>query len=121
MTNPQEGIWCHIEIPCQDVERAKTFYGECFGWQFQSMPGMGYTLYSKEGGIGGGMFQKPDEMPQQMVNYILVDDVDAAVKRVQNHGGCLVKEKTEVPQTGWFAIVADPEGNGFGLWQSMPR
>ena len=34
----------HFELPADDVERAQTFYREAFGWQVNSMPGMGYAL-----------------------------------------------------------------------------
>jgi len=118
---PEPGAWCHIEIAVDDTERAKKFYGECFGWKFTDVPQMGgYVLYeSARGGIGGGIMKRPPEMPQQMVSYVLVDDVDAATERVKNQGGKVLKERTEVPQAGWFAVVSDPDGNAFGLWQGM--
>jgi predicted enzyme related to lactoylglutathione lyase len=116
---PAPGAWCHIEIGAKDPQAAKKFYGECFGWQFTEVPQMNYILYQTgEGGIGGGIMPQGD-YPQQMINYVYVDDVDAAAQRVTNNGGKVIKERTEVPQTGWFAIVADPDGNTFGLWQGM--
>lgn len=118
----QEGMWCHVEIPVQDVERAQKFYSECFGWKFQSAEGMPYHLYSTgEGGIGGGMMKPPPEYPHQMVNYVLVNDVEGATARVANNGGEVVVPKQEVPHMGWFTFVKDPEGNLFGLWQAMTQ
>jgi len=32
-----------------------------------------------------------------------------------------VKEKTEVPGAGWFALASDPDGNVIGLWKSAPK
>ena len=118
-----EGTWCHIEIPCEDTDRAQKFYGECFGWTFQSVPEMGgYILYTtREGGIGGGMMKRPDQAPQQMINYVAVDTIEAAVERVENNGGTVIMPKQEVPGTGWFAIIGDPEGNSFGIWQQMQQ
>ncbi|MHC4550319.1 MAG: VOC family protein [Planctomycetota bacterium] len=122
MTEPADGAWCHIEIAAQDVDRAKRFYGECFGWTFQDVPQLQYHLYSTgEGGIGGGLMQASAEFPKHMLNYVNVSDLDAAAGRVENHGGKVLQPKTEVPQTGWFTVVSDPEGNVFGLWQSMAQ
>ncbi|MDQ3462367.1 MAG: VOC family protein [Actinomycetota bacterium] len=38
------GRVAHFEIPAEDMARASSFYSDAFGWQLQSMPGMGYTL-----------------------------------------------------------------------------
>lgn len=116
------GAWCHIEIAAQDVDRARKFYTDCFGWTFQDVPGIAYHLYSTgEGGIGGGLMKAVPDFPDHMVNYVYVEDLDAATKRVEDHGGEVVKPRTEVPQAGWFALVHDPEGNLFGLWQSTQK
>lgn len=34
----------HFEIPADDVERAKKFYGSIFGWEADDVPGMDYTM-----------------------------------------------------------------------------
>jgi predicted enzyme related to lactoylglutathione lyase len=122
MQQPPFGAWCHVEIAAQDVDRAKKFYSECFGWTFQDMPQLAYHFYSTgEGAIGGGLMKAAPEFPDHMVNYVLVEDMDAATQRVENHGGEVIKPRTEVPQAGWFALVHDTEGNLFGLWESMRK
>jgi predicted enzyme related to lactoylglutathione lyase len=122
MAQPPTGAWCHVEIAAQDVERSKKFYTECFGWTFQDVPEMGYAFYSTgEGAVGGGLMKAEPGFPKHMVNYVYVDDVDAATQRVENHGGKVVRPRTEVPQAGWFVLVTDPDGNLFGLWQSMSK
>ncbi len=120
MSAIREGMWCHIEMPVGDLERAKRFYGDVFGWKFQDMPQMSYTLYeTRPGGVGGGLWNPPPEVPRNVVNYIYVDEIETAVARVEQAGGRLVNPKMEVPNSGWFALVADPDGNVFGLWKSM--
>ena len=119
---PPYGTWCHVEIGADDVARAKKFYGDCFGWTFRDIPEMEYALYETgEGGIGGGMMKRNENMPRQMVNYAFVEDVEASAKRVEECGGAVVMEKTEVPGAGWFSVVSDPEGNVFGIWQGMGK
>ena len=34
----------HFEIPFDDGDRARSFYGDAFGWQIMQMPEMGYTI-----------------------------------------------------------------------------
>jgi hypothetical protein len=50
--------------------------------------------------------------------YIEVEDVEAASAQVKELGGKVWKPKAEVPEYGWFAVVCDPQGAYFGLWQN---
>ena len=119
MAGNKQGAWCHIEIPTAQVEVAKKFYGTVFGWKFRDMPEMSYTLFDTgKGNVGGGLWNPPAGVPRSITNYIFVDSVDAMVARVQEHGGKLVNPKMQVPGAGWFALVADPDGNVIGLWQN---
>ena len=115
------GMWCHVEIPVSDHGKAKAFYGEVFGWTFQDteMPGMKYTLYmTGDGGIGGGMMNFPEGMPKHMINYVLVEEIEPALEKIEKNGGKMIVPKTEVPGAGWFSLVSDPDGNAFGIWKS---
>jgi predicted enzyme related to lactoylglutathione lyase len=116
---PATGAISHVEITGDDVARLQTFYGNCFGWTFQYIPEMDYTLFqSGQGGIGGGLMKRKPEMLRQHVNFLNVLDLDASLGKVMAEGGKVLKGRTEVPGAGVFAIIADPDGNGFGLWQS---
>ncbi len=42
---PNFGSFVHIDLPATDLARAKRFYGEVFGWKFQDVPDMNYTLF----------------------------------------------------------------------------
>ncbi|MFQ5843466.1 MAG: VOC family protein [Planctomycetota bacterium] len=118
MTIPQDGTWCHVEIPAADPEAAKKFYGEVFGWTFQDIPEMNYTLYAtREGAVGGGIMKKADEVPQQMVNYVCVSDIPATTQRIENNGGKILHPEMAVGNVGWMAWVQDPFGNLFALWK----
>ena len=118
------GMWCHIEIPTKNAEKSKSFYGNLFGWTFQDVP-MGdknYTLYfTGNGGIGGGIFDPPEGVPRQMVSYINVEEIEPIVEKAEKNGGKVLIPKQEVPGTGWFALVADPDGNAFGVWKQNPQ
>jgi predicted enzyme related to lactoylglutathione lyase len=52
-------------------------------------------------------------------NYISVDFIDASVPKVMQFGGSVVQPKAEVAGQGWYAVVADSEGNEIALWESL--
>ena len=116
---PTNGTWCHIEIPVEDPEAAKKFYGDVFGWTFQDMPEMDYTFYfTAEGHPGGGFVKQGEGIPPQMVNYIATDDIPGTLAKVEASGGSIVVPETPVGDFGWLAWVKDPAGMLFALWKS---
>ncbi len=118
---PKNGSIVHIELPCKDVARAKKFYGDIFGWTFEDVPEMNYTLFQAPSGPGGGLFVPEQFNPGGTLNYLLVDSVDETSKRIQAAGGKILVPKSEVPGQGWFAIFQDPEGTTLALWKNVPR
>jgi predicted enzyme related to lactoylglutathione lyase len=106
----------HFEIPADDVERARTFYENLFGWQAEQAPGMPYWFIKAGEGVGGGMMKR-QEPRQQITNYVGVASVDEYAARVGELGGQVVVPKQAVMGFGYFAVCLDTEGNVFGLWQ----
>jgi len=118
MAGMKHGAWCHIEIPTGNPESSKKFYSGLFGWSFTHVPELKYTVYNAgEGEIGGGLFDPPPGAPRHITNYITVADLEAAARKVPEFGGRVITDRMEVPGMGKFRIVADPDGNSFGLWQ----
>ncbi|MBA2721104.1 MAG: VOC family protein [Chloroflexi bacterium] len=113
------GEYNHIEIPFDDAERAKRFYGGVFGWQFSETPGFeGYPLYTAgPGGLGGGLGKRGEMAGQTVRNYISVDDIDAAIAKVKELGGTITEGRSEIPGMGWFAVGTDTEGNVLALYK----
>jgi predicted enzyme related to lactoylglutathione lyase len=67
--------------------------------------------------VSGGMMER--QMPQEPIMiYIGVDSVTEYSNKVERLGGKVIKQKTEVPGYGWFAICTDTENNGFALWEA---
>jgi predicted enzyme related to lactoylglutathione lyase len=117
------GEYNHIEIPYDDEERAKRFYSGVFGWQFSQMAGFdGYDLYTAgPGGLGGGLGKRGEGAGTTIRNYILVDSLDDAVKKVVELGGTITEQKAEIPGMGWFAVATDSEGNPISLYEALPK
>ena len=110
----------HFDIAAADAARAIKFHESVFGWKFEKWnnPAMNYWLITTgEGpGIDGGMGLKAEsEMPN--MNTIGVDSVDATLEIVQKNGGKIISGKSPVPGVGWFAVIADTEGNLFGIME----
>lgn len=59
--------------------------------------------------------QNPGQTP---INYIWVESVADYVARATELGGTVMMEKTPVGDMGWFAMLQDPQGNHFALWES---
>jgi uncharacterized protein len=69
-------------------------------------------------GTGGGIMKNP--MPNassSWLAYVRVDDVKAATSKAKSLGAKVMKDATEVPNTGSFSIITDPTGAMLGLWQ----
>jgi len=112
-------VW--FEIPAENVERAKSFYGKLFGWKITRFPGPMDYWHIDTGGHDatpdGGLLKRQNPGHQGMTNYISVASVSTAATKVQKLGGTICMPKTPVPGMGYFVICQDPEGNVFALWE----
>ena len=121
----------HFEIPADDVDRAKEFYGSIFGWQLQTMQMEGgeYTiamttpideqsqLPTEPGAINGGLMRRDEHTPAPVIT-IEVDAIEDALQRIESLGGTVVRPRTAIPGMGAFGYFKDPEGNVMGLWET---
>ena len=99
-------------------EKARAFYGEVFGWSFdtESMPG--YTLVDTGQDPTGAIFQRPEPAAAPCSNiYFKVADIDTALEAAKTNGAKILVPRTEIPGVGYFGIFADPEGIPVGIMQ----
>jgi uncharacterized protein len=107
----------HFEIPADDTERARSFWGSLFGIQFQTYDGpIEYHLFQNDDQSGGGLYPR-QAGEKGLITYFAVDDIDAARQRIEELGG-KAEEKAPVPGMGWYVRAKDTEGNSFSLWQT---
>ena len=122
------GDWCHIDVISGDRDRARTFYGAVFGWQFHDYgEGTGYTnVKTSDNGIEsgiGGLAQSVGARPPAsngVIPYILAPDMDATLAAIERAGGTVEIPRTDVYGYGEFAHFRDPDGNLIGLWRDAP-
>ena len=116
---PANIVW--FEIPADNVERAKSFYGALFGWKIEKFPGPMDYWHIDTGGADaapdGGLMKRQSPGQQGITNYIHVPSVDQFVAKVQKLGGKVCMPKSAVPQMGYFAVCQDTENNTFALWE----
>jgi predicted enzyme related to lactoylglutathione lyase len=120
----------HFEIYADDPDTLGQFYKNLFDWNIDPIPGMDYHWIktvdtdakgapTQPGGINGGMMKRPEGYNgHAWINYVSVDSLDAYVDHAQKLGAKVMKSKTPVPGMGWFAMLVDPQGNEFALWQT---
>jgi uncharacterized protein len=118
-------VWTELMTP--DTNQAGAFYSGLFGWRPQSMDmggGMTYTVFNR-GDVGaGGMMGIPPDMqgvPPHWKPYFAVENADATVAKATQLGGKLIVPPTDIPGTGRFAIIEDPQGATFGILKPSPR
>ncbi|WP_404328604.1 VOC family protein [Mesobacillus maritimus] len=124
------GRLVHFEIHVDDMERAKKFYGEVFGWtyedysEFAGMPYFGaVTGDDKEPGINGALMKRqgPPPQPGQALNGYActmgVEDYDSIEAKILANGGQVAMPKYALPGMAWQGYYIDTEGNIFGIHQ----
>lgn len=117
--------WTDISLP--DPQAGKRFYTALFGWdaedQVDPEGNYVYTMFGKGGRAVAGLGPMPPGMDSQGIppmwqSYASVDDVDAVVAKVGEHGGSVIMPAMDVFTSGRMAVVADPQGAVFSLWQA---
>ena len=112
--------FCWNELATSDTTTAGDFYSTIFGWgkNVQQMGPMTYTSFMNGERPAGGMYQPPPEMasvPPHWLAYFAVDDTDATVAKAGELGGKTIAPPMDIPGTGRFAILQDPQGAVFGV------
>ncbi len=119
----------HFEIPAEDMDRARKFYIELFGWEFRDMEGVEYSMIItspsdeqalplRGGNVNGGLFKRTARGQTPLI-VITVPSLAEYLDRVILAGGRIVMESQRMGDFGLFAKIEDSEGNIIGLWQDL--
>lgn len=117
-------VWYELTTP--DVDGAIKFYPKFTNWGTQPFD-KDYTVWTTRGQPLGGIFRLTDEMrakgvPPNWMPYVEADNVDATVAKAKSLGATVTVEPADIPGTGRFAVVQDPQGAMFGVYRtSNPR
>ncbi|MDJ0571845.1 MAG: VOC family protein [Pleurocapsa sp. MO_192.B19] len=114
----QQGAFSWCELMTSDVDAAKEFYQQLFDWTWKDEPmegGKTYTTIKAGEQPVGGMFSTDDALSEKTPSphwgvYVTVDNVDRTVEQAQAMGGKVFVPPTDIPNTGRFAVIGDPQG-----------
>lgn len=123
MTSPHHGIPCWYELSTSDPDAAQHFYTDLFGWTWAGagMAGVDYRLASIGDTVVAGMMKGDAGGPPPMWTiYFTAADIGATVAAMAKDGATAIVPPTDIPGTGRFSILLDPQGACFGLLQPLP-
>ncbi|MEA2371700.1 MAG: uncharacterized protein QOH12_2094 [Solirubrobacteraceae bacterium] len=118
------GVPCWVDTSQPDPEAAASFYGRLFGWEFDDAmppgsPGT-YLIARLRGGDVAAVGSQPEGRPPIAMwnTYVAVDSADETATTVMAAGGRILKEPFDVTSAGRMAVLADPEGAVFCVWEA---
>ena len=114
----------HFEISADDPVKMRAFYQNVFGWNVTKWEGpIDYWLAStgdpESTGIDGALW--PNALTHGTVVTVEVENLDAAVEKVQRHRGEIITEKTTITGIGYQIHCKDIERNIIGIHQTDPN
>ncbi len=120
---PWNGRFVWHDLMTTDAAASQSFYCALFDWQIQELPMMGsvYRMIMAGPGPIGGIMEEKNIPVSHWMPYLSVPDVDAAAKKCQALGGSLCMPPMDIPGTGRFCVVSDPQGAYFSLYKGLPE
>lgn len=112
-----DGKICYIELPSKDVQQSANFYEKVFGWSIR-MNKEGKVSFDDTVNEVSGTWRtdRPPVAELGILIHIMVDDMEATIKKVIENGGTIVQPVgMEAPEI--TARFTDPSGNVLGLFQ----
>ncbi len=120
----------HFHIPVNDMDRARKFYSDIFGWKI-SKTDTDYKLVittpiddtgrpKEPGGINGALFTR--EAPEDALSIVIrVKSIEDYLQKIEKAGCKIIAQKTPVEKIGFHAKFYDTENNIIGLWEEKER
>ena len=119
-TATETGRFVWYDLMSSDVDASVRFFEQLLGWTAEDVPMGEHTYRMLKNGddyVGGVVpLEKEQGIPTHWISYVSVPDIEAACARVTELGGKVCVPTVEIPP-GRFAVVNDPQGAFFSLWQ----
>lgn len=122
-TKPAPGsiAWTDLTVP--EAEHIRDFYQKVAGWRSEAVDMGGYSDFNMHAGESGpiaGICHARDSnatIPPQWMIYIVVSDLDGAMRRCRELGGEIVREPGDPAGGGRFCVLRDPAGAVAALFE----
>lgn len=114
------GIPCWYELTTPEPEAAGAFYAGVLGWEMVDAGVEGFDYHVAKAGpamVAGMSKPMMPGIPPHWLIYFAVSDCDATAAAIVADGGQQVVAPMDIPNTGRFAILTDPQGARFGILQ----
>jgi hypothetical protein len=118
------GVPCWVDTSQPDPKAALPFYRDLFGWEFESAMPEGsegdYYIGRIRGGDVAAVGSIPEGAPSIATwnTYVWVDSAGETATKARDAGGGVVTEPFDVMDAGRMAVLRDPEGVVFCVWQA---
>lgn len=110
-----------VDLTTSDVDAAKAFYGELFGWEAGDVPGDagGYAMFTRDGRLVAGVGPLQDAgQPVAWATYVAVGYADATAELAKGAGAHVMFGPIDVMDAGRMAVLAHPAAGFLGIWQA---
>jgi len=119
------GVPCWVDTTQPDPDAALPFYGGLFGWEFENVMPEGsddgkYVIGRIRGGDAAAVASIPAGAPPmaRWNTYVWVDSADETAAKARDAGGAVAMKPFNVMDAGRMAVLADPEGAVFCIWEA---
>jgi len=118
------GVPCWVDTSQPDPEAALPFYSGLFGWEFENAMPDGtqgkYFIGRIRDGDVAAVGSIPEGAPPMAVwnTYVWVANADETASKARDAGGGVTTEPFDVMDSGRMAVLTDPEGAVFCVWQA---
>jgi uncharacterized protein len=124
-TSHVPGSFSWVELATNDAKAGVAFYRALFDWdvtEHDMGPSGTYSIFTMRGlDVAAGSGQHPEErklgVPPHWNLYVSVDNADEAAARATSLGGKVLDQPFDVMEQGRMAIIQDPTGAVFQVWQ----
>jgi predicted enzyme related to lactoylglutathione lyase len=119
-TSHTPGTFSWTDLATTDPAAAKDFYTSLLGWDAEDLPipeGGVYTMLLRNGRRAAALNQGQEGQPPAWNSYVTVAGADAAAAAAEENGGTLAAEPFDVMEAGRMAVIQDPTGAFFSVWE----
>lgn len=120
----EPGTFCWTDLSTRDPDAAKRFYAELLGWEYDDQPANGsvYSMARRYGADVAAIYgqeeaERAQGVPPHWNNYVSTEDADGTAARAKELGGSVLAEPFDIFESGRMAVIADPAGAVFCVWQ----
>lgn len=116
VNQPNSVVW--NELATREPEKAATFYRSILGWDHRYDEANSYYVFTNQGRMAAGMITMNEQwegIPPHWMVYFAVDDAQAMADKAASLGGTVAVPPQEIPGTGTFAVIQDPQGAVFSI------